>query len=83
MSVEDSVRDFILKEVAVGVAAGELSNDAPLIERGVIDSLGIFQLVSYLEEEYGIDVTDDELVLANFGTLSAIGEYVRAKRAEP
>ena len=79
MTIEDSVRNFILEEVNEEASPQQLTNEHSLIENGVIDSLGIFQLVTFLEDEYGIDVMDDELVLSNFGTLQAIADYVRAK----
>jgi acyl carrier protein len=53
--------------------------DYPLIERGVIDSLGIMHLVSFLENEYGVTVDDEELTPDNFATIGALANLVKAK----
>jgi acyl carrier protein len=76
--IEDTVRRFISEEVANDGVAVEIDDDYPLLERQVLDSLGLFQLVGFLEEEYGIEVQDEELVPANFATVSDITRFVRA-----
>ena len=77
--VQDRVRRFIKDELNWD-GGGELTDDFPLIERQVLDSLGIFQLVSFLEEEFGIEVLDEELIPENFGTIEGIARLVSAKR---
>ena len=79
MSVEDELRAIIAAELADGLRPGPLGDQLPLIEQGLIDSLGIFQLISFLEDRFGIAVTDEELVAQNFGTIAAIARFVRSK----
>jgi acyl carrier protein len=52
-----------------------------LIQKHVIDSLGMLKLISLLEERFGIEVGDDDLVPANFGTVREIATLVEAKRS--
>jgi acyl carrier protein len=47
----------------------------------VLDSLGLFQLVGYLESEFDVEIDDEELVPGNFGTIEDIAKLVEAKRA--
>jgi len=77
--IEDKVRGFILEEFSSEAAGTALTNDFPLLERQVIDSLGLFHLVSYLEDEFGVEILDEELVPQNFGTISDIARLVREK----
>jgi acyl carrier protein len=56
-----------------------LSPDEDLLERGIVDSAGIVQLIGYLEERYGVEVTDDELLPENFRTVDDLARFVRAK----
>lgn len=77
--IEDEIRRFIVEELN-GPPEG-LTNDFPLIERSVLDSLGLFQLVTFLESEYGIQIDDEELVPEHFGTLGDIARLVASKRA--
>jgi acyl carrier protein len=72
MTPADRVRDFILNDLRWEGSADVLTDDFPLLEAGVIDSLGLFRLVQFLEEEYGIEIHDEELVPENFATLGAI-----------
>jgi acyl carrier protein len=46
----------------------------------VLDSVSIYQLVGFMENEFGIEVDDDDLLPDNFSTISAIERLVKAKR---
>ena len=66
----DRIRAFIVDEL--GWRGQELTDDFPLLENRVIDSLGLFRIVGFLETEYGVQVPDDQLVPDNFATLKTI-----------
>ena len=80
--IEDSVRRFIAEELRSDGRSGDITDEYPLLERQVLDSLGIFNLVGYLESEFGVEVLDEDLVPANFGTVADIARFVNARRAE-
>ena len=75
----DKIRRFILDKIALGRGVTALADEESLVERGVIDSLGIFQLVSFLEETFGVHIGDEEILLENFSTIIDIDYFVRAK----
>jgi acyl carrier protein len=79
MSVENDVRDHLIEQHRWRGRREELTDDYPLIEGGVVDSMGIFQLVSMIESRYGVEVDDEELVRDNFETLRAIARLVGSK----
>lgn len=79
MTVQDRVRRFIVEELSWHGSAEELTGDLPLITGGVIDSLGIYELVTLLETEYGMTVGDTDVLPANFGSLDAIAAYVASR----
>ena len=80
----DRLRDFIVDELRWSGPRGELTDDYPLLENHVIDSLGIFQLVGYLETEYDITIDESELIPEKFATLASIAELVeRAHYEQP
>jgi acyl carrier protein len=56
--------------------------DGSLLRLGVMDSLGVMEVISFLEQTYGLKVADGEITAANFGTLNAIAGYVEAKLAD-
>lgn len=79
MTVTERLRAFIVDELKWSGSPDILTDDYALIENGVVDSLGIFQLVSFVERELGVAVADEELILENFGTLRTISALVEAK----
>lgn len=78
MTVQDRLRAFLSDELGA-TASGPLTNDFPLIENGLIDSLGILEVVQFIEREFGVEVADEDLVLDNFGTLDSIARLVSSK----
>jgi acyl carrier protein len=80
VSTEQTVRDLIADNVRWGGNKKELTSDFPLIDNHVIDSLGMITLVSALEDEFGIDVDDEDLVPDNFATIGQIAAFVDSKR---
>lgn len=79
MDIQDRLRTFIAETQSWSGSPAELTADYHLIENGVIDSLGIFQIVTFLEEDIGITIEDDELVPENFSTISSIAAMAAAK----
>lgn len=57
-----------------------LADDAPLLGGGVIDSIGVIELVEFLQKEFGCSIVEDEITEANLGSLGAIARFVHAKR---
>ena len=56
-----------------------LDNDDPLIENGIIDSMGVLDVVAFIESQYGISVLDEELIPENFQSIGRLAAYVNAK----
>ena len=81
MSVEAELEAFVLEEIALGRGLRAIDRDEDVLARGIVDSLGVTQLVGFVEDRYGIQVSDDDLVPANFQTLARIAEFVERKRA--
>jgi acyl carrier protein len=81
VSTEDRVRDLIADNLRWGGSRSQLAPDFLLIDNHVIDSLGMLTLVSALEDEFGIDVDDDDLVPDNFATIGQIAAFVDSKSA--
>ncbi len=76
MAVRDSVREFIRCWLLVD----ELEDDASFLATGAVDSLGIAQLVAFVETELGVPIAEEDLVPANFDSVASIEAYVHRKR---
>ena len=76
MEVEEQIRQFLISKVRWQGSPASLTSDYPLIEKEVLDSMAIFETIAYLEDEFGVEVQDDDLVPENFETISAIARLV-------
>lgn len=79
MDTAASIRDYIRDELLIGDDAS-IDHDTPLWG-GVVDSVGLMQLISFIEERYGIEISDDELTSTHFRTISDIAALVDRKVA--
>ena len=77
----DTVREFVINNYLFGDGS-RLQDDTSFLETGIIDSTGILELVSFLEETYDITVADEELVPENLDTLKDIVLYLERKLAQ-
>ena len=82
MSTQEKLRTFIVDELQPEATATQLTDDYPLLTSGVIDSIGIYQIVGFVESEFGVEIADDELVEDNFGTIGELATLIDAKREE-
>lgn len=75
-----------ISEVAatrLGPDAADITPDTPLIDLGIIDSVAVFELVAFVEEEFGLSVPHDALVPENFETPAALTEMVCSLERTP
>ncbi len=79
MSVAVEVEKFIVEEIALGTGVDSVGHDDDLLAQDVIDSLGIVELVAFLESRYGIKVGDDDLLPENFQSVNSVVAFVAAK----
>ena len=77
-ALELEIHKFIVDNFMFGQADG-LKYDESLLQKGVIDSTGVLELVSSLQDNFNIMVEDDEIVPANLETINGIVTYVSKK----
>ncbi len=80
MTTQDAVRQFILSELSFPGKLAELDDEYPLLEREIVDSLGLLKLVAFLETDMDIEIDDEDLVPDHFGTIGDIARLVADKR---
>jgi len=76
----DGLEKFLVTEIAADLGKRSLAPDEDLLEKRIIDSLGILRLVPYLEETHGIKIGDGEIVPENFQSLNSIVKFVEQKK---
>jgi len=79
MNIEQTIRNYIINERFRGKVPGGFDDDYNLIDEGVLDSLAIINLVSYLEQQYQIEFGDNDIVPEHFSSVNTLFEFVREK----
>lgn len=78
MEVLESVKNYVLENIVYDENA-DLKGDTLFLENGIIDSTGILELVSYIEEEFDLVVEDDEMIPENLNSLENISAFIAKK----
>ncbi len=78
--VEQAISSFIVNNFLFGDAATAPARDLPLVQSGLVDSTGILEIVTFLESEFGVQTSDEELAVDNFGSIETIARFVVAKQ---
>jgi len=74
------LKEFIMTEVNPDLNLKRLDDDEPLIESGIIDSLGVLKILAFLDEAFGIDLSSDQIKLENFKNVSSICALVEKQK---
>ena len=74
------LKEFVINNFLFGKGES-LENDTDFFDKGIIDSTGTLELVSFIEENYNISVLDNELIKENLSSLTKVNEYVKSKLA--
>lgn len=77
----DSIRDTIKKHIqqATFVDKNKIQNDSLIFKEGYFDSMGFVVLITFLEEKFGIETVDEDLIEENFESINAITSYISRK----
>ena len=82
MSTRNEVKSFILKNYLFTEDDAALADGDSLMQKGVVDSTGILELIMHVEDTYGIKVLDEEMVPQNLDSVTAITAFVERKRGK-
>jgi len=82
MAAKTLIRRYILENLLFTDDESRLSDDASFLEEGIVDSTGVLELVMFVEDTFGIQVEDQEIVPENFDSVAQLAQYVRVKGGE-
>jgi len=81
-NIEEKIRRFVNQTFLRGREANPgLENDTSFLEKGIVDSTGVLELVAFLEETFDIKVEDEELVPENLDSVSSLVKFIDRKSA--
>jgi acyl carrier protein len=75
-AIEERVKGFLLEHFPLA-RKRDLSRDDQLLGSGILDSLGVLEIVAFLEHEFGITIQDEDLLPENFRSIETLSAFVR------
>ena len=79
---ELDLRQFIVDNFLFGKADAPLASSDSLLERGIIDSTGVLELVAFLGQTYPVTILDEELVPDNLDSINNLVKFIEGKLNE-
>jgi acyl carrier protein len=81
--IKATVKTFILNEYLPGEDPAALTDATPLMTTGILDSIAVLKVVTFLENQFGITIEPHEAVVENLNTLSDMAQLVTSKKVSP
>ena len=79
--MEQIIKDYIIQEFMFDQPNAELTDDQLLLADGIIDSLGIFTLIAFIEQQFGLKIGPEDVILENFESVNKIKALIVARQA--
>lgn len=83
MQIEEKIKSFISKNLLFSDDGFGYSDEASFLQEGIVDSVGVMELVAFIEEEMHVKVDDQDITPDNFDSVSKLSAYVRRQTGEP
>jgi acyl carrier protein len=80
MDTRAQIRQYIAENLLFSETGYEYDDNASFLEQGILDSMGVMELVHFVEEAFGVKVADDDLTPDNFDSVERLAAYVERNR---
>jgi acyl carrier protein len=80
--IKAEISNFIKKNFLLGAETNIIGDEESFLEKGIIDSTGVLELVSFIEETFNFKVQDEEIIPSNLDSLNKLVTFV-GKKIEP
>jgi acyl carrier protein len=81
MTTTDKIRKYVLETFLFTNDEGALANNDSFLDKGIIDSTGVLELVMFVEEQFGIKIADEDLLPENLDSVERLARFIDSKRA--
>ena len=81
MSIETLVKEYVARNFIFSDNGFPYSDDASFLEEGIVDSIGVMELVAFVEEQFSVRVDDLDVTPENFDSINRLAAYIRHKTA--
>lgn len=81
MGIRDKIRNFITDNFMMGMNPEDLADGDSLLDKGIVDSTGILELIGFIEEDFNIQIEDEELIPENLDSVLNLVNFVNRKKS--
>ncbi len=81
-AIKGKIKGYILENFLYGGSSDQIADDDSFLEKGIIDSTGILELVGFVEETFAVKVADEDLVPENMDSINRLGEFILSKTVQ-
>jgi len=82
MSTKETLRNFILNNYLFTDDASALTDEQSFLDTGIIDSMGVMEIVLFIEQEFSIPIADSDITPENLDSLNSICSLIQSKNPE-
>jgi acyl carrier protein len=83
VDIKDQIRQHIARNLLFSDNGFKYDDDASFLEEGIVDSLGIMDLIYFIEETFGLTVPDEDLTPDNFDSVNKLANYIQHRLPVP
>jgi acyl carrier protein len=77
MEIESEIKKFIAKNLLYSGDGFKYGDDVSFLEEGIVDSIGVMELVAFVEENFKFRVNDQDVTPDNFDSVNRLASYIR------
>jgi acyl carrier protein len=81
MNIQDTVKNFIAENILFSDNGYPYDNNDSFLEKGIVDSMNVMEIVAFVEDSFGVNISDSEIVPSNFDSIANITKFVEQKKA--
>ena len=81
MTIKEQLKDYIARNLLFSDNGFKYDDDDSFLEEGIVDSIGVLELVAFVDESFGVEVEDHEVTPDNFDSVNKLTAYVQSKQS--
>ena len=81
MELKAKIREYIIENFLFGDASPLASDSLSLLDEGIIDSVGVMELVAFLEQDFEIVVADEDLIPENLDSVDNLAAFIEKRKS--
>jgi len=78
--IKSELREYMIETFLFGDTTTEFSDSDSFMEKGIVDSTGILEVITFVEDNYDIKIEDEELIPENLDSINNLEKFINSKK---